>query len=96
MKTNFTTPMKVAVTAICLGATSHLLALDLESEAEKAKGSFMKILELGLGVMSAVVMVSGLVLSAVKFAKKDDNALWYLIGTVGASVLLGAAAAYAS
>lgn len=94
MKIKIPTSLRVAGTALCLGAANHLLALDLESEAEKAKGSFMKILTLGLGVMSAVVMVSGLVLSAVKFAKKDDNALWYLIGTVGASVLLGAAAAY--
>jgi hypothetical protein len=54
----------------------------------------MNILKLGLGVMSAVVMVSGLVLSAVKFARKDESATWYLIGTVAASVLLGAAAAY--
>ena len=96
MKIKIPTHLQVALTTLCLGAAKPLFALDLESEAEKAKGSFMKILTLGLGVMSAVVMVSGLVLAAVKFAKKDENALWYLIGTVGASVLLGAAAAYAN
>ena len=85
---------RVAATTVYLGAMNFLLAQELEAEAEKAKTSFMNILKLGLGVMSAVVMVSGLVLAAVKFAKKDDSALWYLIGTVGASVLLGAAAAY--
>ena len=85
---------RVAATALYLGAMNFLAAQELEAEAEKAKTSFMHILGLGLGVMSAVVMVSGLVLSAVKFAKKDDSALWYLIGNVGASVLLGAAAAY--
>lgn len=86
--------LKVASTSIYLSAMNFLLAQDMEAEAEKAKTSFMNILKLGLGVMSAVVMVSGLVLAAVKFSKKDDSALWYLIGTVGASVLLGAAAAY--
>jgi hypothetical protein len=86
--------LKVAIATVYLGAMNFVLAQELEAEAEKAKTSFMNILKLGLGVMSAVVMVSGLVLSAVKFAKKDDNALWYLLGTVGASVLLGAAAAY--
>ncbi len=85
---------KVAATSLYLGAMNILLAQELEAEAEKAKTSFMNILKLGLGVMSATVMVSGLVLAAVKFSKKDDSALWYLIGTVGASVLLGAAAAY--
>ena len=86
--------VKVTATSLYLGAMNILAAQELEAEAEKAKTSFMNILKLGLGVMSAVVMVSGLVLAAVKFANKDDRALWYLIGTVGASVLLGAAAAY--
>jgi hypothetical protein len=86
--------LKVAATAVWLGAMNVLVAQELEAEAEKAKATFMNILKLGLGVMSAIVMVSGLVLAAVKFSKKDEGALWYLIGTVGASVLLGAAAAY--
>lgn len=86
--------LKVVASTLCLGAMNALAAQELEAEAEKAKTSFMNILKLGLGVMSAIVMVSGLVLAAVKFSKKDDSALWYLIGTVGASVLLGAAAAY--
>lgn len=85
---------KIAATSLYLGAMNILLAQELEAEAEKAKTTFMNILKIGLGVMSAVVMVSGLVLAAIKFSKKDDGALWYLIGTVGASVLLGAAAAY--
>jgi hypothetical protein len=94
MKFRIPAALKVAATAFCLGAMNALAAQELEAEAEKAKASFMNILKLGLGAMSAVVMVSGLVLAAVKFSKKDDGALWYLIGTVGASVLLGAAAAY--
>jgi hypothetical protein len=94
MKFRFPASLKVAATALYLGAMNVLAAQELEAEAEKAKASFMNILKIGLGVMSAVVMVSGLVLAAVKFSKKDDGALWYLIGTVGASVLLGAAAAY--
>jgi hypothetical protein len=94
MKCRIPAAMKVAATALCLGAMNVLAAQELEAEAEKAKATFMNILKLGLGVMSAIVMVSGLVLAAVKFSKKDEGALWYLIGTVGASVLLGAAAAY--
>ena len=94
MRFRIPTALKVAATTLCLGAMNILAAQELEAEAEKAKASFMNVLKLGLGVMSAVVMVSGLVLAAVKFSKKDDGALWYLIGTVGASVLLGAAAAY--
>lgn len=94
MKFRIPAAVKVAATALYLGAVNVLAAQELEAEAEKAKASFMNILKLGLGAMSAVVMVSGLVLAAVKFSKKDDGALWYLIGTVGASVLLGAAAAY--
>ncbi len=85
---------RVAAVSLYLGAMNLVLAQDMEAEAEKAKTSFMNVLKLGLGVMSAIVMVSGLVLAAIKFSKKDDSALWYLIGTVGASVLLGAAAAY--
>ena len=94
MKFRIPTALKVAAAAFYLGAMNVLAAQELEAEAEKAKASFMNILKLGLGVMSAIVMVSGLVLAAVKFSKKDEGALWYLIGTVGASVLLGAAAAY--
>lgn len=94
MRFRIPTVIKVAATSFYLGAMNVLLAQELEAEAEKAKTSFMNILKLGLGVMSATIMVSGLVLAAVKFSKKDDSALWYLIGTVGASVLLGAAAAY--
>ena len=94
MKIRIPTALKVAASALYLGTMNFLAAQELEAEAEKAKASFMNVLKLGLGVMSAVVMVSGLVLAAVKFSKKDDGALWYLIGTVGASVLLGAAAAY--
>ncbi len=96
MKIHIPPALRVAATAIYLGAMNILAAQELEAEAEKAKASFMNVLKLGLGVMSAIVMVSGLVLAAVKFSKKDDGALWYLIGTVGASVLLGAAAAYAN
>ena len=94
MRYRIPTALKVAATAVFLGAMNFLAAQELEAEADKAKATFMNILKLGLSVMSAVVMVSGLVLAAVKFSKKDDGALWYLIGTVGASVLLGAAAAY--
>jgi len=86
--------VKAAAFTVVLGAMNRALAQDLEAEADKAKATFMNILKLGLGVMSAVVMVSGLVLAAVKFARKDESATWYLIGTVAASVLLGAAAAY--
>ena len=89
MKFRISTALRVAVAAFYLGAMNVLAAQELEAEAEKAKATFMNILKLGLGAMSAVVMVSGLVLAAVKFSKKDDGALWYLIGTVGASVLLG-------
>jgi hypothetical protein len=96
MKIRIPTALKVAATAFYLGAMNVLAAQELEAEAEKAKATFMNILKLGLGVMSAVVMVSGLVLSAVKFSKKDDGALWYLLGTIGASVLLGAASAFAA
>jgi len=94
MMSRFSIAARVAVASLYLGASQFVLAQDLEAEADKAKESFMNILKLGLGVMSAVVMISGLVLAAVKFSKKDEGALWYLIGTVGASVLLGAAAAY--
>jgi hypothetical protein len=94
MRFRIPTALKVAATAFYLGAMNVLAAQELEAEAEKAKTAFMSVLKIGLGAMSAVVMVSGLVLAAVKFSKKDDGALWYLIGTVGASVLLGAAAAY--
>jgi hypothetical protein len=96
MKIRIPATLKLAATALYLGAMNVMFAQELEAEAEKAKTSFMNVLKLGLGVMSAIVMVSGLVLAAVKFSKKDDGALWYLIGTVGASALLGAAAAYAN
>jgi hypothetical protein len=96
MKCRISPALKVAATTLYLGAMNVLAAQELEAEAEKAKASFMNVLKIGLAAMSAIVMVSGLVLAAVKFSKKDDGALWYLIGTVGASVLLGAAAAYAN
>jgi nitrate reductase gamma subunit len=93
MRIRIPSSLKTAGVA-CLLGLQPLLAQELEAEAERARASFMNILKLGLGVMTAVVMVSGLVLAAVKFARKDEGAMWYLIGTVGASVLLGAAAAF--
>ena len=69
------------------------IAQDLESGVSTAAGSLKQVVKVGLSVAAVVIVAIGLVVSALKFSRKEPEAIWYLLGTGVGSVLCGIAAA---
>lgn len=80
----FVAGMTVAATA---------MAQDLESGVSSAAGELKRVIKVGLAVAAVVIVAIGLVVSALKFSRKEPEAIWYLLGTGVGSVLCGIAAA---
>jgi hypothetical protein len=74
-------------------ATSRAIAQDLESGVSSAAGELKRVIKVGLAVAAVVIVAIGLVVSALKFSRKEPEAIWYLLGTGVGSVLCGIAAA---
>jgi len=68
-------------------------AQDLESGVSSAAGELKRVIKIGLAVAAVVIVAIGLVVSALKFSRKEPEAIWYLLGTGVGSVLCGIAAA---
>jgi hypothetical protein len=69
------------------------MAQDLESGVSTAAGELKRVIKVGLAVAAVVIVAIGLVVSALKFSRKEPEAIWYLLGTGVGSVLCGIAAA---
>lgn len=86
----------IAVSALLaglvMGATTAF-AQDLESGVSTAAGELKRVIKVGLAVAAVVIIAIGLVVSALKFSRKEPEAIWYLLGTGVGSVLCGIAAA---
>jgi hypothetical protein len=85
-----------AVAVLLLGITdgfSLALAQDLESGVNTAAGELKRVIKVGLAVAAVVIVAIGLVVTALKFSRKEPDAIWYLLGTGVGSVLCGIAAA---
>lgn len=84
-------------TAVCLAgiasAAATAAAQDLESGVNTAAGELRRVIKIGLAVAAIVIVAIGLVVSALKFSRKEPEAVWYLLGTGVGSVLCGIAAA---
>jgi hypothetical protein len=84
-------------TAACLAgitsAAATAAAQDLESGVNTAAGELRRVIKIGLAVAAIVIVAIGLVVSALKFSRKEPEAVWYLLGTGVGSVLCGIAAA---
>jgi hypothetical protein len=74
-------------------AATTVLAQDLESGVSTAAGELKRVIKVGLAVAAVVIIAIGLVVSALKFSRKEPEAIWYLLGTGVGSVLCGIAAA---
>lgn len=89
--------LKIGVmAALIFGVTdafSLALAQDLESGVSSAAGELKRVIKVGLAVAAVVIVAIGLVVSALKFSRKEPEAIWYLLGTGVGSVLCGIAAA---
>jgi hypothetical protein len=72
---------------------SSAIAQDLESGVSSAAGELKRVIKVGLAVAAVVIVAIGLVVSALKFSRKEPEAIWYLLGTGVGSVLCGIAAA---
>jgi hypothetical protein len=86
----------VAFTGFWCGLTAALgsaTAQDLESGVSSAAGELKRVIKVGLAVAAVVIVAIGLVVSALKFSRKEPEAIWYLLGTGVGSVLCGIAAA---
>jgi hypothetical protein len=80
------------VAGLATAATSAS-AQDLESGVSTAAGELKRVIKVGLAVAAVVIVAIGLVVSALKFSRKEPEAIWYLLGTGVGSVLCGIAAA---
>jgi hypothetical protein len=92
----FLPPLGCATGAFIAGMTAVLttvVAQDLESGVSSAAGELKRVIKVGLAVAAVVIVAIGLVVSALKFSRKEPDAIWYLLGTGVASVLCGIAAA---
>lgn len=85
-----------AIAAFVAGLTvgsANARAQDLESGVSSAAGELKRVIKVGLAVAAVVIVAIGLVVSALKFSRKEPEAIWYLLGTGVGSVLCGIAAA---
>jgi hypothetical protein len=88
--------IQLAVCAFIAGMTAAAgaaMAQDLESGVSSAAGELKRVIKVGLAVAAVVIIAIGLVVSALKFSRKEPEAIWYLLGTGVGSVLCGIAAA---
>lgn len=86
----------LAAASVIAGMTAVVttaMAQDLESGVSSAAGELKRVIKVGLAVAAVVIVAIGLVVSALKFSRKEPDAIWYLLGTGVASVLCGIAAA---
>ena len=85
----------VVLTAFLLGlsdAFTYAFAQDLEAGVNTASGEFKRVIKVGATVATLVIIVFGLLFTAFKFSRKDQDAVWYLAGTVAGAALCGIAA----
>jgi len=68
-------------------------AQDLQSGVNTAAGELRGVIKVGLGVAAVLIVAIGLVVAALKFSRKEQDAVWYLVGTAVGSVLCGVGAA---
>lgn len=66
---------------------------DLQAGVSSAAGELRGVIKMGLAVGAVIIVAIGLVVAALKFSRKEPEAVWYLIGTGVGSVLCGVAAA---
>ena len=82
-----------ALAALFLVASeAAAFAQDLEAGVNTASGEFKRIIKIGATVATLVIIVFGLLFTAFKFSRKDQDAVWYLAGTVAGAALCGIAA----
>lgn len=95
MRTARQSPRRVALGTFVAGVTAGAAATaqDLESGVSSAAGELKRVIKVGLAVAAVVIVAIGLVVSALKFSRKEPEAIWYLLGTGVGSVLCGIAAA---
>jgi hypothetical protein len=87
---------RIAAWTFIAGLTTSattLMAQDLESGVSTAAGELKRVIKVGLAVAAVVIVAIGLVVTALKFSRKEPEAVWYLLGTGVGSVLCGIAAA---
>lgn len=87
---------RLASAGFLAGVTSAAVtavAQDLESGVNTAAGELKRVIKVGLAVAAVVIVAIGLVVTALKFSRKEPEAIWYLLGTGVGSVLCGIAAA---
>jgi len=81
------------VAAVAAGlAAGYAYAQDLEAGVNTASGEFKRVIKVGATVATLVIIVFGLLFTAFKFSRKDQDAVWYLAGTVAGAALCGIAA----
>jgi hypothetical protein len=76
-----------------MSAATTAMGQDLESGVSSAAGELKRVIKVGLAVAAVVIVAIGLVVTALKFSRKEPEAIWYLLGTGVGSVLCGIAAA---
>ena len=86
-------PAVAAFVAGLIVGSGDAIAQDLESGVSSAAGELKRVIKVGLAVAAVVIVAIGLVVSALKFSRKEPEAIWYLLGTGVGSVLCGIAAA---
>lgn len=86
---------RLAAGMFVLGVISGTAAIaqDLQSGVSTAAGELKQVIKIGLAVAAVIIVAIGLVVSALKFSRKEPEAIWYLLGTGVGSVLCGIAAA---
>lgn len=82
-----------AVLAMAASVALKADPTDLSAEAETAKSNFMSVFKTGLTAATVVTVVLGLTWTAWKFKQQDPHAVYWLVGTIVSSVVLGIAAA---
>jgi uncharacterized membrane protein len=86
-------PLFVACTVavLVLASSGVVLAQDLQAGFEQASTSLRGLIATGVAVISGIIAVVGLMMTAFKFSQKDPGAIWNLVGTAAAGVLCAAA-----
>lgn len=86
--------LAAAATAFICGLTAGVaMAQDLESGVNTAASELKRVIKIGLAAAAIIIIAIGLVVSALKFSRKEPDAVWYLLGTGAGSVLCGIASA---
>jgi len=74
-------------------AVNTAMAQDLEAGVSSAASELKRVVKVGLAVAAVIIVAVGLVVTALKFSRKEPDAVWYLLGTGAGSVLCGIASA---